>query len=91
MALYPNVQKKAQAELGRVIGPHRLPEHSDLGNLTYIRAVVMESMRWIPVVPFGVPHSTNAEDFYDGYFIPRGSLVLPVSTRSFLFSLRCLN
>ena len=80
MAMFPNVQKKAQAELDRVVGPGHLPDFDDIDALPYIRAVMMETMRWIPVVPFGVPHRVTADDIYDGYHIPKGSTIIPVST-----------
>lgn len=53
MVLYPEVQKKAQAELDRVIGTGRLPEPSDKNSLPYIEALVRETLRWHPVVPVG--------------------------------------
>ena len=53
MALYPEVQKKAQAEIDVVIGPDRLPDFQDRPSLPYINAVVKESMRWHLVVPLG--------------------------------------
>lgn len=53
MALYPEVQRKAQEELDRVIGRDRLPEFSDQSSLPYIMAVVKETMRWQLVTPLG--------------------------------------
>ena len=55
MALYPEVQKKAQAEIDAVVGPNRLPDFHDRPSLPYINAVVKESSRWNIVVPFGRP------------------------------------
>jgi len=52
MVLYPEVQKKAQEELDRVVG-NRLPEFNDRLNLSYINAMVKESLRWQPVAPLG--------------------------------------
>ena len=54
MALYPEVQKKAQEELDNVIGNDRLPEFSDRDSLPYINAVVKELLRWNPVLPLGI-------------------------------------
>ena len=51
MALYPEVQKKAQAEIDTVVGPHRLPDFEDRPSLPYINAIVKESMRWHVVLP----------------------------------------
>ena len=52
MALYPEVQKKAQAEIDAVVGPTRLPDFHDRPSLPYINAVVKESSRWNLVLPF---------------------------------------
>lgn len=79
MALFPEVQRKAQAELDQVVGPQRLPEFADIQNMPYIRAVIMESLRWMPVTPFGVPHVVMADDTYKGYHIPKGAVMVPVS------------
>ncbi|THH19224.1 hypothetical protein EUX98_g8816 [Antrodiella citrinella] len=77
MAMFPDAQKKAQAELDRVVGPNRLPEFEDIENMPYIRATVMETSRWLPVVPFGVPHAVIADDVYNGYHIPKGTAAIP--------------
>ena len=55
MALYPEVQKKAQAEIDSVVGPNRLPDFHDRPSLPYINAVIKESSRWNLVFPFGGP------------------------------------
>jgi len=77
MAMFPEVQKKAQIELDKVIGPSRLPEFDDLAELPYVKAVIMESLRWMPVSPLGVPHALSEDDEYQGYHIPKGTMVLP--------------
>ncbi|TFK85641.1 CyP450 monooxygenase [Polyporus arcularius HHB13444] len=77
MASYPEVQAKAQAELDAVVGPSRLPEYSDQDSLPYINALVKELLRWRSVVPTGVPHRSIEDDEYKGYFIPKGSIVIP--------------
>ena len=51
LALYPEVQKKAQEEIDAVVGPSRLPDFEDRPFLPYINAVVKEPMRWNLVVP----------------------------------------
>ena len=60
MALYPEVQRHAQAELDSVlgvgsevsepIGPERLPTLADRIRLPYIEAILKECLRWRPVV-----------------------------------------
>jgi len=53
MLLYPDIQKKAQAELDSVIGRERLPTFEDRPNLPFIDAVCKEVLRWRPVTPLG--------------------------------------
>ena len=76
LSLYPDVQKKAQAELDAMIGPGRLPTLADRDQLPYVNAVVREMMRWHPVVPLGVVHTSTADDEYKRYFIPQGTGVM---------------
>ena len=77
MSLYPEVQRKTQEEIERVIGTDRLPTFDDRDNLPYVDAIVKEALRWHPVAPMGVPHMTTEDDIYEGYFIPKGALLLP--------------
>ena len=79
MAMYPEAQKRAQAELDACIGRDRLPNFKDLENLVYIRAVLLETLRWMPTAPFSVPHLSRSEDQYMGWRIPQGSLIVVVS------------
>jgi cytochrome P450 len=77
MAVFPDVQKKAQEELDRVIGSARLPVTGDKGSLPYIEAVVKETHRWHPVAPMALPHCCTEEDSIGGYRIPKGAMILP--------------
>lgn len=77
MTLYPEVQKKAQAELDAVVGPHRLPDFDDRNELVYVNAVIKETLRWMNVLPFAIPHVTVEDDEYRGYFIPAGTVLIP--------------
>nr|VWO95057.1 N/A [Ganoderma boninense] len=77
MSLYPEVQRKAQAELDNVVGPNRLPEFEDRDALVYVNAIIKEAIRWHNVLPFVVPHSTLEDDEYRGYFIPAGTVLIP--------------
>ncbi|KAJ6576409.1 cytochrome P450 [Mycena vulgaris] len=77
MTRHPEVQRKAQQELDRVLKGRRLPVFSDLNSLPYISALVKEVLRFNPVAPLGAPHATSADDTYNGYFIPARTVVLP--------------
>ncbi|KAI0753216.1 cytochrome P450 [Daedaleopsis nitida] len=76
MALFPEAQQRAQAELGSIIGPGRLPTTSDKASLPYVTALLNEVYRWKPVVPLGVTHRAMEEDEYRGYRIPRGTVTI---------------
>ncbi|KAG2119059.1 cytochrome P450 [Suillus discolor] len=76
MTLFPDVQKKAQAEIDAVIGPDRLPSFADQDTLPYIGALVKEALRWHSVLPIGIPHCVSKDDIHDGYYIPKGSLIM---------------
>ena len=76
MSLSPDVVRKAQEEIDRVIGNGRLPTSMDRPNLPYIEAVVKEVLRWHPVAPMGLPHTSTTEDVVGGYLIPKGSMVI---------------
>ncbi|KAG2139993.1 cytochrome P450 [Suillus cothurnatus] len=77
MTLFHDVQKKAQAEIDAVVGPDRLPSFADRGSLPYTEALAKEVLRWNVVVPTGLAHRVTKDDIHDGYFIPKGSLVIP--------------
>lgn len=53
MVLFPEAQRKAQAEIDRVIGPNRLPTLADREDLPYVDALVKEVYRFNPVAPLG--------------------------------------
>ncbi|KAK0193931.1 cytochrome P450 [Armillaria mellea] len=74
--LYPEVQAKAQAELDAIIGPTRLPNFEDRPQLPYIDAILLEALRWNPVVPLSIAHRNVQEDVYRGYYIPAGTTVI---------------
>ncbi|KAF9223824.1 cytochrome P450 [Gyrodon lividus] len=77
MVLFPDIQKRAQDEIQAVVGTERLPTYSDRPHLPYIEAVVRETLRWHPITPLAIPHSTVTEDTYRGYFIPKGVTIIP--------------
>ncbi|KAE9385572.1 cytochrome P450 [Gymnopus androsaceus JB14] len=77
MILHPNVQEQAQKELDRVVGRSRNPTFSDMPFLPYVRAIVKEVLRWQPAIPLAVPHVLMEDDWYEGYFIPKGTSCIP--------------
>ena len=57
MTCFPDVQRKAQAEIDAVIGEGRLPTIADRDRLPYLHATMLETLRWMPVAPMGQPDS----------------------------------
>ncbi|KAF9002170.1 cytochrome P450 [Cyathus striatus] len=76
MVLFPECQKKAQAEIDEIIGKNRLPEPGDRRSLPYVEAVLQEVLRWHTVIPTGIPHRMFADDVHNGMFIPKGTIVI---------------
>ncbi|KAG8723989.1 hypothetical protein FRC09_000886 [Ceratobasidium sp. 395] len=75
MVRYPEVQAKAQDEIDRVVGTKRLPTFEDQSQLPYIDQIIKEVMRWQPVTPLAVPHTSTQDDVYRDYSIPKGAIV----------------
>ncbi|KAJ2936601.1 hypothetical protein H1R20_g492, partial [Candolleomyces eurysporus] len=76
LAMHPEVQKRAQKEIDEVVGFGRLPDFNDRPQLVYVDALLKEIFRWHQALPIGVPHATSEDDVYDGYFIPKGTVVI---------------
>ncbi|KAK7455187.1 hypothetical protein VKT23_011059 [Stygiomarasmius scandens] len=76
MSHHSEVLQKAQQELDRVIGSHRLPDFNDRKDLPYVEAFLKEVERMYPVTPLAIPHRVITDDIYDGYFIPKGTTVV---------------
>lgn len=91
MVLHPEVQRRAQEELDRIVGRDTLPDFSHRQHLPYVEAVAKEVLRWLPVTPSsktnyyslllpterysGNPHLLMEDDEYNGYYFPKGSIV----------------
>ena len=60
MMIHPECQRKAQAEIDRVIGNDRLPTLADQANLPYVEAITKEVLRWAPIAPLGKPNVIEA-------------------------------
>ncbi|KAJ3558414.1 hypothetical protein NM688_g942 [Phlebia brevispora] len=77
MVLFPDVLKRAQAEVDAVVSRERMPSFEDQRNLPYIEAMVKEVLRWFPGVPLGLPRRCMTDDWYGDYLVPQGATLLP--------------
>ncbi|XP_027146360.1 cytochrome P450 2J6 isoform X6 [Larimichthys crocea] len=74
---YPDIQDKVHAEIDRVIGQARLPSMADRLNLPYTDAVIHEIQRMGNIVPLNALRVAAKDTTLGGYFIPKGTTLLP--------------
>ncbi|KAI0743121.1 cytochrome P450 [Daedaleopsis nitida] len=75
MARFPEIQKRAQAEVDAVLGGKRLPTMADRPRLPYVDAVLSEVLRWVSIAPV-IGREVNHDDHYNGYLIPKGATIM---------------
>ncbi|NXF51019.1 CP2K6 protein, partial [Oceanites oceanicus] len=76
MMKYPEIQRKVQEEIEQVIGsnPPRIEHRTQM---PYTDAVVHEIQRFASILPLNLPHETTADVTLKGYFIPKGTYIVP--------------
>ncbi|XP_038054780.1 cytochrome P450 2J6-like [Patiria miniata] len=77
MMVYPDIQKRVQAEIDDVVGRNRMPRMADIPELNFTRAVIWEVQRLANIVPLGVPHAAASDIYLRGYLILKDTFVLP--------------
>ncbi|XP_031403378.1 cytochrome P450 81Q32-like [Punica granatum] len=73
---HPEVLKKAQAEIDKVVGWDHLVNESDLSRLPYLHNIIKETLRLFPVAPLSVPHESSEGCHVGGYRVPGGTMLL---------------
>ncbi|XP_059709674.1 cytochrome P450 2J2-like [Haemorhous mexicanus] len=76
MATHPDIQAQVQAEIDAVIGQARPPALEDRDKLHYTNAVIHEVQRKGNVIPFNVPRMASEDTYVDGYYIPKGTIIM---------------
>nr|XP_020634493.1 cytochrome P450 2K1-like [Pogona vitticeps] len=71
--------EKVQAEIDGVVGTAQ-PRTEHRIRMPYTDAVVHEVQRFADIVPTNLPHATTTDVTLKGYFIPKGTHVIPLLT-----------
>ncbi|XP_027774890.1 flavonoid 3',5'-hydroxylase-like isoform X2 [Solanum pennellii] len=71
----PEIMSKVQQELKHVVGMNNIVEESHLPNLHYLDAVLKETLRLHPALPFLLPKRPSQSAIVGGYKIPEGTKV----------------
>ena len=67
---HPNVMKKVQEEVRRVVGEKTNIEMNDINKMEYLNCVIKENLRLHPPFPLLVPRETTKNIEMGGYHIP---------------------
>ena len=73
---HPEIQKRAQEELDRVVGRSRLPTLEDGKNLPYCHAIIKEVERCHNPFWLGTPHTAMEDFVYNSKIIPKVTVVV---------------
>ncbi|XP_053565538.1 cytochrome P450 2K6 [Bombina bombina] len=79
MVKYRDIQEKVQEEIARVVGAAQ-PHYSHRREMPFTYAVIHEVQRFADILPTGVLHETAKDVNFRGYFIPKGTYVIPLLT-----------
>ncbi|KAE8009552.1 hypothetical protein FH972_005983 [Carpinus fangiana] len=72
---HPNVMKRAQEEVRRVVGKKSKIDVNDINQMHYLKCILKETLRLHPPVPLSVPRETSTSVKFRGYDIPQKTRV----------------
>ncbi|ESQ45820.1 hypothetical protein EUTSA_v10010304mg [Eutrema salsugineum] len=72
----PKTMAKAQAEIERMVGQNGVVQEPDITELTYLQAVVKETLRLHPPVPLLLPRKAETDVEVFGFLVPKDTQVL---------------
>ncbi|XP_069041133.1 cytochrome P450 2B4-like isoform X2 [Lepisosteus oculatus] len=74
---FPDIQERCHQEIVRVAGYDRLPSVEDRAKMPYVEATISEIQRCANIAAFGMPHAVTRDTSLHGYFLPKGTHVIP--------------
>ncbi|KAG1800357.1 cytochrome P450 [Suillus plorans] len=82
LAMHPEILSRLREEIISKVGPTRMPTYGDIKEMKYLQAVLNETMRLFPAVPFNVREAvhdttlTSPEPEKKPLFVPGGAVVV---------------
>ncbi|PWA57641.1 cytochrome P450 [Artemisia annua] len=73
---HPHILNAAQKELDIQVGREKWVEESDIKNLTYLQAIVKETLRLYPPGPLGAPREAIDDCDIGGYHVSKGTRLI---------------
>lgn len=71
----PDIMKRAQQEVDKVVGKEKVVEESHISKLPYILAIMKETLRLHTVAPLLVPRRPSQTTVVGGFTIPKDSKI----------------
>ncbi|KAG1862400.1 cytochrome P450 [Suillus tomentosus] len=82
LAMHPEILSRLREEIISKVGPTRMPTYGDIKEMKYLQAILNETMRLFPALPFDVREAvhdttwTSPEPGKKPLFIPGGVMVI---------------
>uniref|UniRef100_A0A8D0HCM0 Cytochrome P450 family 2 subfamily AC member 68 n=1 Tax=Sphenodon punctatus TaxID=8508 RepID=A0A8D0HCM0_SPHPU len=77
MMKYLKIQNNVQEEIAKVMGSTQ-PRIEHRTKMPYTDAVIHEIQRFANILPMDLPHETTVNVTLKGYFIPKGTYIIPL-------------
>ncbi|CAM9303978.1 cytochrome P450 2B11-like [Lampetra fluviatilis] len=78
MVKHPDIQTRVHEEIDNAVGPSRRLTYADRNVMPFTNAVVHEVLRFSSFVPTNLMHATTSDTTFQGYFLPKGTYVIPM-------------
>lgn len=72
----PGAMSEAKSEISAILGPTDKLHENHIDHLPYLQAVIKETLRLHPPIPFLIPRRAVHDTSFMGYFVPKNTQVL---------------